>query len=356
MMSYIIPCHGREGKMTFKVTVRQFDRPLEVEMGDTILAAALASDLPYPHGCRSGNCGACKSELLSGEVEMSPYSEFALSAEEKARGLILACRSVPWSDCEVAFLDQDDAETHPSRRLVCEVTALADATHDIRVVRMKIVEGGPFAFSAGQYASVTFPGLPPRDYSMASQPGEEELEFHIRLIEGGAVTPHVRDRLAVGDRVVVKGPLGTSHLRAGHAGPIIALAGGSGMAPIKSIVERALAAGLRQGIYLYFGVCDERDLYLEDHFAALARAHPNLHFIPVLSEPSGATDRRTGFPHDAVMADFEDLDGCKAYLAGPPPMVEAASRMLTMLGVRRQDVHADAFYTEAEKAQNGGEA
>ncbi len=124
--------------MAYTVKVRQFDEDLAVEMGQTILEAALARDLPYPHGCRSGNCGACKSELVAGEVEMSPYSEFALTEQEKAGGLILACRAVPWSDCEVRFLDAEDVVAHPSRRLTCKVASVADATHDIRVVRMEI--------------------------------------------------------------------------------------------------------------------------------------------------------------------------------------------------------------------------
>ena len=340
--------------MSFTVKVAQFEEPLAVEMGATILETALARDLPYPHGCRSGNCGACKSELIAGEVEMSPYSEFALSAEERDRGLILACRAVPWSDCEVAHLEADEVEAHPSRNLVCRVVSAEPATHDVRIVRLAVLSGGPFGFSPGQYASVTFPGLPPRDYSMAGRPDAEALEFHIRLVPGGAVTPYVQDRLKAGDEVRVKGPYGTSYLRPGHSGPILALAGGSGLAPIKAIVESALDAGMGQAIHLYFGVRDERDLYLEDHFGELAARHPNLIFVPVLSEPGAPTARRTGFLHDAVRADFTDLDGCKAYLAGPPPMVEAATGVLTALGIRRQDCHADAFYTEADKAAGKG--
>jgi CDP-4-dehydro-6-deoxyglucose reductase/ferredoxin-NAD(P)+ reductase (naphthalene dioxygenase ferredoxin-specific) len=339
--------------MAFTVKVRQFDEDLAVDMGQTILEAALARDLAYPHGCRSGNCGACKSELLAGEVEMSPYSEFALTEQEKASGLILACRAVPWSDCEVKFLDADDVVAHPSRRLTCKVVDVAAATHDIRVVRMEILSGGPFDFSAGQYASVQFPDLPPRDYSMANRPGDPLIEFHIRLMPGGAVTPYVSSQLKPGDTVKVSGPLGTSYLREKHTGPIVALAGGSGMAPIKSIVETALGHGLKQPIALYFGVRAERDLYLEDHFGALAARHANLSFIPVLSQPDGPTQRRTGFLADAVRSDFPSLDGTKAYLAGPPIMVETAVAALTELGVRRQDCHADAFYTEAEKAALG---
>lgn len=339
--------------MAFTVKIRQFDGDLAVEMGQTILEAALARDLPYPHGCQSGNCGACKSELLSGEVEMSPYSEFALTEQEKESGLILACRSVPWSDCEVRFLDADDVVAHPSRRLSCKVVALANATHDIRVVRMEILSGGPFDFSAGQYAKIEFSGLPPRDYSMANRPDEKILEFHIRLLPGGAVTPYVSNQLKVGETVKVSGPYGTSYLRDKHTGPIVALAGGSGMAPIKSIVETALAQGMQQPIAFYFGARAERDLYLEGYFQALAERHGNLKFIPVLSQADGPTSRRTGFLADAVRNDFATLDGVKAYLAGPPVMVETATAALTELGVRRQDCHADAFYTEAEKAALG---
>jgi ferredoxin-NAD(P)+ reductase (naphthalene dioxygenase ferredoxin-specific) len=337
--------------MSFRVTCLQFDEPFAVEMGQTILEGALARDLPYPHGCRSGNCGACKSELISGEVEMTPYSDYALSEDEKAGGLILACRAVPWSDCEVKFLEADETVVHPLRHLQCRAVEVASVTHDIRRIRFEILSGGPYTFSAGQYASLEFPGLPPRDYSMANRPGEPVLEFHIRLVPGGAVTPYVSQKLKIGDTVKIIGPYGTSYLREKHTGPIVALAGGSGLAPIKSIVETALLdLGSRQPLHLYFGVRDERDLYLEQHFTDLAAANPNLTFVPVLSEPSGTTTRRTGFLADAVRKDFGTLDGAKAYLAGPPVMVETAVRALEAMGVRKQDCHADAFYTEAEKA------
>ena len=125
-------------------------------MGKTILESALTQGIDYPHGCRSGNCGACKSVLHEGEVQMSPYSEFALSAEEKSRGLILACRSVPWSDCTISPIDQSEAVVHASRRLKCKVIEIEIVTHDTRVIRLSIERGGPYDFSAGQYAEVTF--------------------------------------------------------------------------------------------------------------------------------------------------------------------------------------------------------
>ena len=150
----------------------------------------------------------------------------------------------------------------------------------------------------------------------------------------------------------VEGPFGASYLREAHRGPIIAVAGGSGMAPIKSVVERALQKALPQHIYFYFGVRSERDLYLHDHFARLAETHKNLHFIPVLSE-GDSEERRQGLVHEAVAQDFDEFDGCKAYLAGPPVMVEAATKLFEQRGMRRIDIHADAFYTAAEMANAG---
>jgi len=228
--------------------------------------------------------------------------------------------------------------------------ALDRLTHDIKRVRLEVLAGGPFVFSAGQYARVAFRGQPARDYSMANGPTEATLEFHIRALADGRSSHYVARHLTLGEEVALEGPFGTSHWRPTHIGPVLAIAGGSGLAPIKSIVETALRHGVAQPIRLYFGVRDERDLYLEEHFAALARHHPNLGFIPVLSEPRRATRRRTGFVHDAVRADHASFAGWKAYLAGPPVMVEAASAMLGACGMAAEDIHADAFYTEAEKA------
>lgn len=340
--------------MSFRVSIKGRSETVVAEMGETILAAALRAGVPYPCGCRSGNCGACKSTLASGEIEMSPYSEYALSKAERDQGLVLACRAVPWSDCAIAWLEADDVAMHPLRQLDCEVIAVESATHDIRRVRLAVRAGGPFDFSAGQYASVTFAGLPPRDFSMANRPSEPELEFHIRLVPGGAVTPYVTEKLAPGARVRVEGPMGNAFYRPRHTGPILAIAGGSGLAPIKSVVEEALAQGARQPIHLYFGARAERDLYLVEHFAALSQQHENLRFVPVLSAPDAPTAQRTGFLSEAIGKDFPartGLDGFKAYLAGPPVMVDTCTTVLKRLGLARQNCHADAFYTEADKAK-----
>jgi ferredoxin-NAD(P)+ reductase (naphthalene dioxygenase ferredoxin-specific) len=340
----------------FNVTIRNLARTVEVDEGETILEAALLAGIDYPCGCQSGNCGACKSELVSGEVDMIPYSDFALLPEERASGLILACRSVPWSDCEVAWAEPDEVAAHASRVMTCRVASIERMTHDVRRLRLEVESGGPFDFSAGQYARIVFDRLPPRDFSMANRPDEAVLEFHVRLLDGGVVSRYVADSLEEGEDVRVEGPMGVSYLREAHRGPIIAIAGSTGLAPILSIVETALAKRMPQPIHLYFGVRDERDLYCMDRLQALAAQHDNLSFVPVLSEPESETARRTGFVTDAVLGDFDDLDGAKAYIAGPPAMVEAAVPMLERLGVRRADCHYDAFYTEAEKAAVGGAA
>lgn len=238
---------------------------------------------------------------------------------------------------------------HPVRRLTCRVAALEQVTPDTRIVRLEITAGGPFAFSAGQYARVAFDALPARDYSMANRPDEALLEFHIRDVGDGA-SRYVARELRPGETVTVEGPFGEAWLRRGHERPILAIAGGSGLAPMKSIVETALASGMRQPIHLYFGARDEQDIYLERHFYDLAAKHRNFRYVPVLSEPSRATGRRSGLVGEAVAADFRDLRGYEAYLAGPPAMVESVMGFLYRRGVRAEDMHADPFYSEAEKA------
>ena len=336
--------------MTHKVNLRSFGVVLEVGPDQTILDAALRAKVDYPCGCQSGNCGACKSHLYTGEVELAPYSTFALEESERDQGLVLACRALPLSDCEISPIEQDEVAAHPNRAINCKIASITEATHDIRLIEIDVTDGELFNFSAGQYASLTFAGLPPRDFSMANSPGRGRLQFHIRHVEGGTVSDHVLKELKVGDTVRVEGPHGVSYLREQHRGPIIAVAGSTGLAPIKSIVDTALQAGMNQSIYLYFGVRDERDLYMIDNLEQMATDFENLTFMPVLSEPSNEIRYRTGLVTDAVFSDFDDLDGCKAYIAGPPAMVEHAVEKFQLLGIRREDCHADAFYTEAEKA------
>ncbi len=242
---------------------------------------------------------------------------------EKTDGVILACRALPQTDTAVAWLGSDDDGTHRPRCVNGIVTFLDDLTHDIKLVRIAPENGTPLAFTAGQYAQVG---------------------FHIRRVPGGATSEHVHSVLKVGDKTTLKLPLGSSSLRQHHSGPILCIAGGSGMAPIKSIVDTALGNGMKQPIQVYFGVRAERDLYLAEHFQALAERHSNLIFALVLSKAASA-QYRSGLVTQAVAEDLSDLDGWKAYVAGPPPMVDAAMEMAFARGLHRQDMHADVFFT-----------
>ncbi len=334
--------------MKNQVQIRQAGRTIAVPEGRTILEAALAEGIAYPHGCRSGRCGSCKSRLVNGAVDLLDHSRFALSDEEKVQGLILACRAHPKTDATIAWLGGEEAPpSHPRRRLLCRVVAIDDATHDIKRVRLAC-DGKPLAFTAGQYARLTFPGAPTRDYSMANGPDERELEFHIRHVPGGSASWRIHALVKLGDHVTVEGPFGSSYLREQHAGPVLCVAGGSGLAPIKGIVETALAHGMRQPIHVYFGTRGARDLYLVEHFEDLARRHANLTFTPVLSNASSDARRRIGFVTDAVSQDLQDFDGWKAYVAGPPAMVEAAMQVSAARGLRPEDLHADVFFTPEE--------
>lgn len=241
----------------------------------------------------------------------------------------------------------------PSRRLSARVVDIEDATHDIRVVWLAPAEGSPLAFQAGQYVRLGFGDLPQRDYSMASRPDDPLLEFHIRNVGDGA-SGYVAHRLKRDERVTIEGPFGVAHLRTDHTGPILAIAGGSGLAPMKSIVETALSGSRPQKVHFYFGARDERDIYLEPRLRELEAAYPQFRFIPVLSEPARPSARRQGLVGDAVAADFRGFDGFKAYLAGPPAMVESATAMLTARGLPTDDIHADPFYSEEENRRRQG--
>jgi CDP-4-dehydro-6-deoxyglucose reductase/ferredoxin-NAD(P)+ reductase (naphthalene dioxygenase ferredoxin-specific) len=332
--------------MAKRIDIRQAGRTIDVPDGRTILEAALEQGIAYPHGCRSGRCGSCKSRLLGGEVDLLPHTRFSLTEEERGQGLILACRAQPLTDCRVAWLDEDEEQPDlPVRTYRTRVVAVDNATDDIRQIRLEVEAGETVAFKAGQYAQVTFDGVPARDYSMANQPGRSYLEFHIRHVPGGATSEHVARSLRIGDEVSVRGPLGSAFLREQHTGPILAVAGGSGLAPIKSIVETGLMRGLRQPIHLYFGARTERDLYLVEHFSLLAETYDNLRFTPVLSQESRSDRFRTGLVTDAIVSDVGDLDGWKAYMAGPPAMIDAAGAMFRQRGLRGEDIHADVFFT-----------
>ena len=329
------------------VTLEGHGAPVHVEAGDTILDSLIRAGVAFPFSCQAGNCGTCKCELVSGDVMELEYSEHALSPEERARGIILACRAQIWDEAVIRRLDAEELVMHPSRVMRCRVLEIEDLTHDIKGLRLAIEAGGPFTFSAGQYAQLEFaPGLS-RHYSMASTPEDSALVFHVRHMPGGRTSGYVASRLKVGDAVQASGPLGIAYLRDQHRGPVLLVAGGSGLAPIQSILRTRLTQDHAATVSLYFGVRSEPDLYHEPLFKDLAARHPNFHYHVVLSEQKGAPRRRYGLVHEAVAADVKQFEELAAYLAGPPVMVEAATALLRQQGLPQRRIHADAFYNQS---------
>ena len=333
--------------MSFKIKI-QNRKEILVDMGNTILEAALEQGVNFPHGCKTGNCGACKSEKISGDIEMSPFSEFALEPEEEEKGMILACRSVPWSDCEIRIIDDQLEETLNDFKVInieCVVKKLTKVTDDIYILNLKINSEEEFKFKAGQYAELYFDQCKEKHFSMANPPSTNELEFHIKTIDGGEVSDYVKNTLEVGETIKVKGPFGNAYLRDSHKGPIIAVAGGTGLAPILSIIQASQDIKMKQPIQVYYGAQSEKDLYFIKQFEEMTQNNKNLSFFPVVMEPSKSKELRSGLVTDVVLENIKDFDGYKAYLAGPPKMVEAAEKILFSHGIRKVDVHSDAFYT-----------
>jgi CDP-4-dehydro-6-deoxyglucose reductase/ferredoxin-NAD(P)+ reductase (naphthalene dioxygenase ferredoxin-specific) len=329
--------------MSFSVKVAQFDAPFMVEMGQTILDAALALDLPYPHGCTAGNCGACKSDKLSGDIDLLPHSEFALTPEEAAAGKILACRAVPWSDCEVALVGDDELVAHAERHTRSRIDAIEHLAHDVVGLRLTMLDEKPMTYSAGQYATLLFDDLPPRDFSMANVPGTNELEFHLRVVPGGRVSGHAATNARIGDTLEVRGPFGAAYVREQHDGPVLLAGGGTGLAPMLAIADALLARNPARAITFYVAARDVRDLYAGARIDALAAAHPSLRVHRVLSDATGVHPHRSGTAAAAIAADATDRTGWKAYVAGPPAMVDTVVAELETQGLARRDIHADAF-------------
>jgi naphthalene 1,2-dioxygenase ferredoxin reductase component len=329
--------------MTLRIELEQ-DPAVRVsaEQGDTILASLLRAGIDFPHDCQAGNCGTCKCELVSGEITELPYSEFALDPEERARDLILACRSQVWSDCVVRALEQDDRVVHPARIMSCSVVELQPLTHNIHALKLEIKSGGPYTFSAGQYAQLEFaPGLSGY-FSMANRPVDPILEFHVRREAHNGATDYVHSELRLGHGVKVSGPAGLAYLRNNHRGPILAVAGGSALAPLRCIIESALLADPARAITLYFGVRGERDVFDEARLQQLRAKHANFQYHIVLSEEARAS-RRSGLVSAALAQDRPSLANSKVYVAGPSAMVSMVAEQLRAAGLSERDLHSDGL-------------
>ena len=328
-----------------KITIRQWPLALDADRR-TILETALAAGVPYPHGCRTGECGSCKSTLLSGLVDMGPYDPAVLADDEREAGLVLACAARPKGDVNIAWLGEEAAITLPVQRMRGQVTNIERVTPHI--TRIYLWPEYRLKFAAGQFAKLRFKDLPARCYSMANRPDEEALEFHIRLLDGGKASEHIRSEIKVGDTIRIEGPFGRAYLQPDQTEPIVALAGGSGLAPVKSIVRTALHAGMECDIHLFFGVRDETNIYDEAELAGLAAQHPNLHLHILMSQGATGSLRRRGNLPDVLHTDFKDPSNARLYVAGPPSMVDSVVAAAHECGFTPDRIHADPFHHSGE--------
>lgn len=322
-----------------EIHVRPLQRTLSVVAGVNLLDALRANDVPVSYSCLAGRCGTCRCKVLDGAVlESGREAQRPVVGQEQ---YVLACQTFLTESCTVEIPEPDEVVVHAAKIIKATVLAIEDQTHDIKRIRLKAAK--PLEFSPGQYAQLQFTPDHIRPYSMAGLPADDELEFHVRLVDGGRVTSYIANTLKVGDAVRVSGPLGSAYLRRKHEGPMLCVAGGTGLAPILSIIRGVIAEGMTNPIHVYFGVRSEQDIYGREWLQALQRQHPQLQ-VHIALTSGKASGCRTGLVTEAITQDWKSLEGFRAYLCGAPPMVEATTLLVRQLGVLPEQIYADAFY------------
>ncbi|NTV96952.1 MAG: CDP-6-deoxy-delta-3,4-glucoseen reductase [Thiobacillus sp.] len=331
--------------MSHQVTIQPSGHQFTVQDDETVLAAALRENFALPYGCRNGACGACKGKVLAGEVDHGAHQPGTLPKEDKAKGLALFCTAKPKTDLVIEVKEVGAAKDIPIKTLPCRVEKLEKLADDVMAVWLKLPSSERLQFLPGQYIDFLLKDGKQRSFSLANAPEEDQLlELHIRHVPGGFFTDQVFGTMKAKDIMRIKGPLGSFFLRESDK-PIIFLAGGTGFAPIKSILSHAFHHEIDRQMVLYWGAKSLADLYLPGLPSQWQQEHANFSFIPVLSDPK-ATDNwpgRTGFVHQAVLADIADLSGWQVYACGAPPMIEAAKRDFMARGLPEDEFYSDAF-------------
>jgi NAD(P)H-flavin reductase len=270
----------------------------------------------------------------------------ALTAEERAEGKLLLCCATPLSDVEIEYVPTRAPGNVPVRVYTARVATMDRLSHDVMQLILRVQGDQVPRFYAGQYINVLLPNGEKRSFSFATAPHQRShIELQIRLVPGGRFTTHVFTEMKEGDALQFEGPLGSFFLREESNKPIIFVAGATGFAPVKSMVEHAFHTGMKRRMYLYWGVRQLRDLYLADLPRQWAREHENFVFVPVLSEPAPEDNwsGRTGLVHEAIVADFPDLSQHQVYACGSVAMVETAHPAFVARGMSEHDCFSDAF-------------
>lgn len=342
--------------MSFRVELSPSGANFDVPEGESILNAALDSGHQLAYSCRRGTCATCKCKIVSGEVDYGQYIEAMLPESEKAKGYALLCQAKPLSDVTVEATELT-LQAQAPRVVPCRVRELNMLTPDIAELHLRLPQNEEFRHVAGQYVDVLLKDGRRRSYSIANKPsvhGVIDLELHLRHSPGGAFTDHVFSNMKAREIIRFEGPLGTMYLREDSDKPIVFLASGTGFAPIKAIIEYALAEGITRPMKLYWGGRHPQDIYMQELAEGWARDHDHFEFVPVVSdpEPEHGWAGRTGFVHQAVLEDLADMSNYQVYACGNPMMVDSArADFTTQRGMDEAEFFADPFTTEADLAQ-----
>ena len=345
--------------MSYQLTIEPLGATIEVEEGQNLLDAALRQGIYIPHACGHGLCGTCKVQVCEGDVDHGHANPFALMDFERHAGKTLACCATLQSDATIeADIDEDpDAEIIPVRDFHTTVSRIVGLTPTIKAIHLKLDQ--PIHFQAGQYVQVEIPGLgQSRAFSIANAPADVaasgEIELNVRIVTKGEGTGYLHQRLQVGDKLRVSGPYGRFFVRKSAAVPMIFMAGGSGLSSPRSMILDLLASGSNLPITLVYGQRTREELYYDDEFRALATKYPNFTYVAALSTEAEASawDGARGFVHDAAKAHFNaNFSGQKAYLCGPPLMVEACLATLMQGRLYERDIYTEKFLSAADTNQ-----
>ena len=331
----------------FQVTIAGNGKTFLVREGENILVAALRQGVMLPYSCKNGTCGSCKGLLESGDVHYPFHPPLALEKNDLADGYALMCQAEPIEDITIRIREIEAVRDIQVRMLparVVEKTRLAD---NVMRLQLKLPAAQRLQFLAGQYVDVLLSGGKRRAFSIASCPSlENEIELHIRHVEGGDFTGYVFDELKERDILRLEGPQGNFFVRNDEPErPMIMVGGGTGFAPLKSMIENLLEQGDRRTIQLYWGARIRAELYLDELPEKWAREHQHIHYRKAISEPGGTETGADfpGFVHEAVIADHADLSGFDVYMSGPPAMIESAKHEFIEHGVPEDRLFYDSF-------------
>ncbi|HEV7652005.1 MAG TPA: 2Fe-2S iron-sulfur cluster binding domain-containing protein [Actinophytocola sp.] len=332
---------------------------IEVSEDQTILRGAAEQGIMLMHGCKEGQCAACKSFILDGDdVELDRYSTFALPEFEKDEGYTLLCRAHAYEDLTIELLNYDEEMIRsglPIQQATVEVESNENVTHDIRHLVVRLIEPTDLKFFPGQYVDFTIPGTEEsRSFSMANTSSKDggRLEFVIKIYPDGVFSHFLDTEVKAGDRLEINGPFGMFTLRDAPDKPLVFLGGGAGMAPILCLLRTMAERGIDRPATYYYGARRKRDLCFEKELTALADTMPNFRFVPALSEPADDEDwdGEVGLITDVVRRLETNIGAADAYVCGPPPMVEAALELLPELGVADKRIFYDKFTTTGDPA------